>query len=131
VLANEGYGLQPVHSSPPNETGLKSPREFVSEPKTIRVVLPQHLRTLAGAGAEVTLAIAAPITICRILDALEAAHPMLRGTIRDYATGQRRPFLRFFVCEEDWSLLPLDTDLPPAIAEGREPLLIIGAIAGG
>jgi molybdopterin synthase sulfur carrier subunit len=103
----------------------------VSEPKNIRIVLPQHLRTLAGTGAEVRLAITAPVTIRRVLDVLEEQHPTLRGTIRDYATGQRRPFLRFFVCEEDWSLLPLDTDLPPAIAEGREPLLIIGAIAGG
>lgn len=98
---------------------------------SIRVLLPQHLRTLAGTGAEVDLAVAAPITIHRILDALEAKYPMLRGTIRDYATGQRRPFLRFFVCEEDWSHESLDAELPAAIAEAREPLLIIGAIAGG
>jgi molybdopterin synthase sulfur carrier subunit len=103
----------------------------VSEPKTIRVVLPQHLRTLAGTGAEVTVNVVAPITIHRILDAIEATYPMLRGTIRDYATGQRRAFLRFFACEEDWSHEPLDAELPAAIAEGREPLLIIGAIAGG
>lgn len=103
----------------------------MSEPKTIRVVLPQHLRTLTGTGAEVALALDAPITIRRILDALESTYPMLRGTIRDYATGQRRAFLRFFVCEEDWSHEPLDAELPTAIAEGREPLLIIGAIAGG
>ncbi len=97
----------------------------------IRVVLPQHLRTLAGAGAEVQVEVAAPVTIGRVLDALEARYPALCGTIRDYGTGQRRAFLRFFACEEDWSHEPLDAELPEAIAEGREPLLIIGAIAGG
>ena len=102
-----------------------------SNPPTIRVVLPQHLRTLAGVGAEIQLDLPTPITIRRVLDAIEARHPMLRGAIRDYATGQRRPFLRFFACEEDWSHQPTDAELPPAIAAGREPLLIIGAIAGG
>jgi hypothetical protein len=97
----------------------------------IRVVLPQHLRTLAGVGAEVELDVAAPVTIGRVIDAIEARFPMLRGTIRDYSTGQRRAFLRFFVCEEDWSHEPLDAVLPEAIIQGREPLLIIGAIAGG
>jgi hypothetical protein len=97
----------------------------------IRVVLPQHLRTLAGSGAEVQVEVAAPVTIGRVLDAIEARYPTLRGTIRDYGTGQRRAFLRFFVCEEDWSHESLDAALPKAIAEGREPLLIIGAIAGG
>lgn len=97
----------------------------------IRVVLPQHLRTLAGVGGEITLDLAAPITIRRVLDAIEANYPMLSGTIRDYATGRRRPFLRFFVCEEDWSHESLDTELPAQVADGREPLLIIGAIAGG
>lgn len=98
---------------------------------TVRVVMPHHLRTLAGVAAEVEVHVAAPATVRRVLDALEAVHPTLRGTIRDYSTGQRRAFLRFFVCEQDWSHEPLDTELPPAIAEGREPLLIIGAIAGG
>lgn len=98
---------------------------------SIRVVLPQHLRTLAGVGAEVALEVDSPVTIRRVLDALEARYPTLRGTIRDYDTGQRRAFLRFFVCEEDWSHESLDAELPKAIAEGREPLLIIGAIAGG
>ena len=98
---------------------------------SIRVVVPQHLRTLAGVGAEISLELAAPITIRRVLDALEARYPMLRGTIRDYDTGKRRAFLRFFACEEDWSHEPLDADLPEAVAAGREPLLIIGAIAGG
>ncbi|MGD0628324.1 MAG: MoaD/ThiS family protein [Terracidiphilus sp.] len=97
----------------------------------IRVVLPQHLRTLAGTGAEVQVEVAAPVTIGRALDALEARYPTLRGTIRDYGTGQRRAFLRFFACEEDWSHESLDAELPAAVAAGREPLLIIGAIAGG
>jgi hypothetical protein len=97
----------------------------------ISVVLPQHLRTLAGVGTEVALEVDAPVTIGRALDALEARYPMLRGTIREYGTGQRRAFLRFFVCEEDWSHESLDAELPRAVSEGREPLLIIGAIAGG
>jgi hypothetical protein len=97
----------------------------------IRVVLPQHLRTLAGVGAELTLDVEAPVTVRRILDALESRYPMLGGTMRDYGTGQRRAFMRFFACEEDWSHESPDAELPPAIAEGREPLLIIGAIAGG
>ena len=98
----------------------------------IRVALPYHLRTLAKIeSAEVRLEVAAPVTIGRVLDALEERYPTLRGTIRDYSTGQRRPFLRFFVCEEDWSHELLDAELPKAVSEGREPLLIIGAIAGG
>ena len=97
----------------------------------IRVVLPQHLRTLAGTGAEVALEVNAPVTIRRVLDMLETRYPMLRGTIREYGTGQRRAFLRFFVCEEDWSHESLDAQMPTAVADGREPLLIIGAIAGG
>ena len=105
--------------------------EIRSRAVEIRVVLPQHLRTLAGVGAEVALEIDAPVTIRRMLDALEARYPTLRGTIRDYGTGQRRAVLRFFACEEDWSHEPLDAELPQSIVEGREPLLIIGAIAGG
>jgi hypothetical protein len=100
---------------------------------TIRVVLPQHLRTLAGIGAanEVTLEVAAPVTVRRVLDALEAHYPTLGGTIREYGTGKRRAFMRIFACEEDWSHESMDTELPPVVAEGKEPLLIIGAIAGG
>jgi molybdopterin synthase sulfur carrier subunit len=98
---------------------------------TVRVVLPQHLRTLAQVGGEVALEVAAPVTVRRLLDALEARYPTLRGTIRDYGTGQRRPFLRFFACEEDLSHESMDAELPRAVAEGNEPLLIIGAIAGG
>ncbi|MGD0095739.1 MAG: MoaD/ThiS family protein [Terracidiphilus sp.] len=99
--------------------------------RAIRVVLPYHLRNLAQVGTEVTLELQEPVTIRRALDALEAAHPMLHGTIRDYETGERRAFLRFFACEEDWSHEPLDAELPRAVVEAREPLLIIGAIAGG
>ena len=97
----------------------------------IRVVLPQHLRTLAGVGAEVALEVAGPATVGRVLDAIEERYPMLRGTIRDYSTGERRAFLRFFACEEDWSHQGMDAELPAAVADGREPLLIIGASAGG
>ena len=97
----------------------------------IRVVLPYHLRTLAQVGAEVQLDVAAPVTPRSILDALEARYPMLRGTIRDHGTGKRRPMLRFFACEEDFSHEPVDTPLPEQIASGKEPFWIIGAIAGG
>jgi sulfur-carrier protein len=97
----------------------------------IRVILPQHLRTLAHTGAEVQLQIDGKVTQRSILDALETQYPMLRGTIRDQVTQQRRPFLRFFACEEDLSHESPDTPLPDAIASGSEPFLIIGAIAGG
>ena len=97
----------------------------------IRVILPQHLRTLAHVGSEVQIEVEAPVTQRSVLDALEARYPMLRGTIRDHTTGQRRPFLRFFACEEDLSHESPDTPLPDAIASGAEPFLIIGAIAGG
>jgi molybdopterin synthase sulfur carrier subunit len=98
---------------------------------TIRVMLPQHLRTLAHVGVEVELDVQGPITQRSVLDALESAYPMLRGTIRDHGTQHRRPFLRFFACEEDLSHEPPDAPLPEAIASGKEPFLIIGAIAGG
>ena len=97
----------------------------------IRVVLPQHLRTLARVGSEVTLEVEGAVTLRSVLDALEARYPMLRGTIRDHVTLERRPFLRFFACEEDLSHEPPDAPLPEAVASAREPLLIIGAIAGG
>jgi len=97
----------------------------------IRVALPYHLRTLARVGDEVTVAVAGPVTPQAIIDALEAQYPALRGTIRDYATNTRRPYLRFFACEEDLSLDPLDRPLPPAVASGAEPFLIIGAMSGG
>ena len=98
---------------------------------TIRVILPHHLRTLAGVGSEVTVEVEGPITQRSVLDALEARYPMLRGTIRDHVTQQRRPFLRFFACEEDLSHQSPDTQLPDAVATGKEPFLVIGAIAGG
>lgn len=98
---------------------------------TIRVALPFHLRNLAGVGPEVSLDVAAPITVERVLDALEAAYPMLRGTIREFETGKRRAFLRFFACQEDLSNDGMDVALPADVVGGREPLLIIGAIAGG
>jgi molybdopterin synthase sulfur carrier subunit len=97
----------------------------------IRVELPQHLRTLAHVGREVELEVEGPITQRSVLDALEARYPMLRGTIRDQVTQQRRAFLRFFACQEDFSHEPPDSLLPEAIASGKEPFLIIGAIAGG
>ena len=97
----------------------------------IRVVLPFHLRTLARVDGEVEIQIEGPVTQRSILDALEVRFPVLRGTIRDHVTQQRRPFLRFFACEEDWSLEPPDTPLPEAVASGKEPFFIVGAIAGG
>ena len=97
----------------------------------IRVVLPQHLRTLTRTSGEVQIEIAGPATLQSVLDALEAKYPVLRGTIRDHATLQRRPFLRFFACEEDWSHEPADAPLPESIASGKAPLLVVGAIAGG
>jgi molybdopterin synthase sulfur carrier subunit len=97
----------------------------------IRVVLPFHLRTLAHADAEVALEVAAPVTQRSVLDALEARYPMLRGAIRDHDTQQRRAFLRFFACEEDISHESPDAPLPEAVASGKEPFIVIGAIAGG
>jgi hypothetical protein len=97
----------------------------------IRVELPTHLRTLAGVKGEVTLDVAGQVTQRSVLDALEAKYPMLQGTIRDHGTLKRRSFLRFFACEEDLSHEPPDALLPEAVASGKEPLLIIGAVAGG
>jgi sulfur-carrier protein len=97
----------------------------------IRVVLPHHLKLLAQISGEVQLDVEGPATLRSVLDALEARYPMLRGTIRDHVTYERRPFLRFFVCEQDWSLESPDAPLPEAVASGVEPFLVIGAIAGG
>jgi molybdopterin synthase sulfur carrier subunit len=97
----------------------------------IRVVLPYHLRTLAQVGAEVQLEVEGPITQRALLDALEARYPMLRGTIRDQVTQRRRPMLRFFACEEDLSHEPPDAPLPDAVASGKEPFWVVGAVAGG
>ena len=97
----------------------------------IRVALPAHLRTLAQVGPEVELEVAPPVTQRAVLDALEARYPMLRGTIRDQATGKRRAFMRFFACGEDLSHEAADALLPDAVASGAEPFMVVGAIAGG
>jgi hypothetical protein len=97
----------------------------------IRVTLPFHLRRLARVGEEVELEVAQPITVRSVLDALESRYPVLRGTIRDYGTLRRRPFLRFFACEQDLSLDSPDAPLPQPVASGAEPLMIVGAVAGG
>ena len=98
----------------------------------IRVELPAHLRTLARiAGHEVALEVAAPPTIRGVIDALEAAYPMLRGTIRDQVTGERRAFMRWFACQQDLSLDSVDVPLPEAVLRGAEPVIILGAVAGG
>jgi sulfur-carrier protein len=97
----------------------------------VLVTLPYHLRNLARIDGDVEVDAAVPVTIRSVLDALEVRYPMLRGTIREFGTGQRRAFLRFFACGEDWSLESPDKSLPEVVAQGKEPLLVIGAIAGG
>lgn len=97
----------------------------------IRVVLPPPLRALAQVGAEITVTAAAPVTQHSVVDAIEARHPMLRGTLRDHGATRRRPFIRFFAESRDLSFEPMDAPLPASVAEGREPLLIVGAVAGG
>lgn len=97
----------------------------------VRVALPYHLRNLARVGNEVSLNVVGEVTVASVLDALEAAYPMLKGTIRDHGSLQRRPFLRFFACGEDFSNEPMDKPLPAEVAEGAAPLLVVGAIAGG
>src|SRR5258708_9607235 len=116
-----------AHRGPPSSRAFRGSPDAVM----MRVVLPGHLRALARVGSEVQLQIEGPVTQRSVLDALEAQYPMLRGTIRDHVTQERRPFLRFFACAEDYSLEPPDTPLPHAVASIAEPLLIIGAIAGG
>jgi len=97
----------------------------------IRVELPAHLRTLARVDGEVAVDVAGEVTVRSVIDELERRYPMLRGTIRDHVTHERRPFVRFFACEEDWSFETPDTPLPRAVAVGAEPLLVVGALAGG
>ena len=99
--------------------------------KLIRLVLPAHLRKLAHVTTELQLEVEGQVTQRSVLDALEARYPMLRGTIRDHVTQQRRPFVRFFACEQDWSHEPADTPLPEAVATGAEPFRVVGAMAGG
>jgi molybdopterin synthase sulfur carrier subunit len=97
----------------------------------IRLVLPAHLRTLAKVDGEVSVEVDGPVTLKAVLDALETKYPTLQGTVREHVTLKRRPFVRFFACQEDWSQEPPDVLLPQAVATGAEPLLIVGAIAGG
>lgn len=97
----------------------------------IRVILPAHLQSLAGTGKEIAVNVQGGVTQRSVIDAVEAAYPQLRGTIRDHRTKQRRPMVRFFVEEQDWSHKPLDAPLPASVAEGREPFWIVGAISGG
>jgi hypothetical protein len=97
----------------------------------IRVIIPYHLKTLAAVTGEVELDVPSPATLRGVLDALELRYPMLRGTIRDHTTGKRRDFIRFYACEQDLSNEPADTPLPEAVTSGKEPFLVIGAIAGG
>jgi len=98
---------------------------------SIRVVLPGHLRTLAHVGAEVSLEVAEPPTLGGVVDAVEQAYPVLRGTIRDQVTGKRRSFVRYFACNTDLSHEPVDTPLPEAVVTGAEPFMVVGAMAGG
>jgi len=97
----------------------------------IRVELPQHLQTLAGVGREIEIAVDGPVTLGALLDAVEACYPVLQGTIRDHVSRKRRPFLRFFACQDDLSLERPDVRLPEAVVRGDEPFMIVGAIAGG
>lgn len=97
----------------------------------VRVEIPYHLRVLANISAEVQLDVGPPVTIGAVLDALESRYPILRGTVRDHITHQRRPLLRYYACQQDFTLAPLDTPLPEPVALGVEPLLVIAAVAGG
>ncbi|HRW04678.1 MAG TPA: MoaD/ThiS family protein [Caldilineaceae bacterium] len=103
----------------------------MTDSKTIRVVIPHHLRNLARTGKEVQLEIAGAVTPAAILDELEARYPMLKGTIRDHQTKKRRAFIRFFACEQDLSHAPADAPVPDEVLAGKEPFLIVGAMAGG
>ncbi len=111
--------------------GSEAPQGMSPARRSIRVLLPHHLRTLAGVGAEVVVEVEEPVTIGAVLDALEARHPPLRGTIRDPATGARRAFIRYFAVGTDLSMESPDAALPDAVTEGREVFRILGAIAGG
>jgi sulfur-carrier protein len=112
--------------------GVEAQQAAATEPRVaIRVQLPYHLRNLARVEREVSVEVTTPVTIAAVIDALEARYPVLRGTIRDHGTGQRRPLLRFFACESDLSHEPPETTLPASVIDGREPFMVIGAIAGG
>ena len=124
--ADSGDTWKPIVRDLPAVLSVRGP-----DVAMIRVVLPPHLRTLARVDGEVQLPVEGPATLRSVLDALEAAYPVLRGTIRDHVTLRRRPFVRFFACEEDLSLEPPDSPVPDAVAAGAEPFLIVGALAGG
>ncbi len=115
----------------PEATPGTPPGDVARETHTVRVELPTHLRRLAQSEREVRLEVSGPVTQRSVLDALEARYPTLQGTVRDHVTKQRRPFIRFFACQEDLSHEGADAPLPDAVAAGQEPLLIIGAVAGG
>jgi len=104
---------------------------IASDSSVVRIELPAHLRTLARVGYEVTVGVEGQVTLAAVLDALEIRFPVLQGTIRDHITHRRRPFVRFFACQQDLSHEPPDAPLPPAVATGAEPLLVVGALAGG
>lgn len=111
--------------------GTAGAPEGATGPTTIRATLPTHLRRLARVEGELRIEVTGPVTLGAVLDAMEERHPVLRGTIRDHATGLRRPYVRFFACERDLSHEPPGSELPPAVARGEEPLLVVGAMAGG
>ena len=127
----EPAGTQEAEGVPTEPAGGPDANEEAQQSDMVRIILPFHLRNLAHVGHEVTVDVEGPITQRSVLDALEARYPMLRGTIRDHDTFQRRPFLRFFACEQDLSHEPPDVPLPEPVASGKEPFIIIGAIAGG
>jgi sulfur-carrier protein len=120
---------QPVVARP--DARSPEPEADTRRPYVVRVVLPAHLRTLARVDGEVPVALDGPATVGGVLDAIEARYPVLRGAIREHVTGRRRPFVRFFACEEDLSHDPSDTPLPEAVLRGDEPFLVVGAMAGG
>lgn len=122
VRAGERMGTVPARGGEPAQRGSSM---------SVRIKLPTHLRRLAQVDGEVTVDVDGAVTLAAVLDALEARHPVLRGAVRDHATGRRRPFVRFFACEEDLSHSPPDDPLPDAVAAGAEPLLVVGAMAGG
>ncbi len=135
VLAKNGFTKVGEAVDPEDGPVWRWERNLDSNVKSnraaIRVVLPFHLKNLARVEGEVQLEVSAPVTIGALLDAIEAKHPSLRGTIRDHGTLKRRPFIRFFVLKEDWSLEPADKLLPEEITNGKEPFLVVGAMAGG
>jgi hypothetical protein len=128
---NSGSASASSANAPPSDSAESAASSSTAGKTTIRVALPHHLRTLAKLGNEISLVVAGPPTLRAVLDALEQRYPMLCGTIRDHVTQERRPFLRFFACEQDLSHDSPDAPLPAEVVSGKEPLIILGAIAGG